>query len=327
MPEINNKPSITSWSAQAPTNIALIKYMGKYIGNMATNPSLSWTLPHLTTHVTMRLTDDLCDRWEPFEHQRSLPLHAQRRYLDHLSMLKKHLGCYRCFLVSSRNNFPANCGLASSASSFAALTKCALKAFQDCGAERLSKPMSTLDMAHLSRLGSGSSCRSFWPDFVLWDQEQVGPVELPYKRLRHVMVVIDTEDKVIPSSEAHRRVRSSLNFGKRVDRARARCDQLIMHLKQQNWKAAFYVMWHEFWDMHALFETSQPPFGYMQAGTFTVLDYLRQVWQARGDGPLVTIDAGPNIHLLFREDQNKLCEEMMAALGQAYAMHAAPEEA
>ena len=41
------------WYASAPSNIALIKYMGKtdYNGNKPTNSSLSYTLTHLNTHV------------------------------------------------------------------------------------------------------------------------------------------------------------------------------------------------------------------------------------------------------------------------------------
>lgn len=58
--------------------------------------------------------------------------------------------------------------------------------------------------------------------------------------------------------------------------------------------------------MHALFESSRPVFGYMSAGSMEVLNMARQLWHAQGDGPLVTMDAGPNVHLLYRKDQKAL---------------------
>ena len=55
--------------------------------------------------------------------------------------------------------------------------------------------------------------------------------------------------------------------------------------------------------MHALFETSSPSFGYFEPQTLTLLNMAREYWLQNSDGPLVTMDAGPNVHLLWREDQ------------------------
>ena len=55
--------------------------------------------------------------------------------------------------------------------------------------------------------------------------------------------------------------------------------------------------------MHALFETSQPPFGYINGKSVDLLQIARTFWQAQNDGPLVTMDAGPNVHFLWRPDQ------------------------
>ena len=49
---------LTSVHVQAPTNIALIKYMGKTdsLHNLPTNPSLSMTLSGLGTDILARFT-------------------------------------------------------------------------------------------------------------------------------------------------------------------------------------------------------------------------------------------------------------------------------
>jgi diphosphomevalonate decarboxylase len=76
-----------------------------------------------------------------------------------------------------------------------------------------------------------------------------------------------------------------------------------MALESKDWPKAYRITWREFQDMHALFTTAQPPFSYMSARSEEVLQNVQKFWQKEGDGPLVTMDAGPNIHLLYRPDQ------------------------
>ena len=54
--------------------------------------------------------------------------------------------------------------------------------------------------------------------------------------------------------------------------------------------------------MHALFETSLPSFGYMTAESVEVLHKVREYWRKHDSGPLVTMDAGANVHLLGFDD-------------------------
>jgi diphosphomevalonate decarboxylase len=53
--------------------------------------------------------------------------------------------------------------------------------------------------------------------------------------------------------------------------------------------------------MHALFETSDPHFGYISTATLQKLREIENLWKENNDGPIVTIDAGSNIHLLWHE--------------------------
>ena len=119
------------WLATAPSNIALIKYMGKQDpkANIPTNSSLSYTLDHLITEVKLTTSSSENDCWQPFHDDHlNLSSKAQKRFLAHLNNIKQKLNFNGSFVVQSKNNFPLGCGLASSAASFAALTKCAVKA-------------------------------------------------------------------------------------------------------------------------------------------------------------------------------------------------------
>jgi diphosphomevalonate decarboxylase len=107
-------------------------------------------------------------------------------------------------------------------------------------------------------------------------------------------------------------------FEGRAQRAQQRFQQLVNDFEKQDWSAAYSLVWQEFYDMHALFETAQPHFGYIQPQSVEVLAYLRNYWLQHQDGPLVTMDAGPNIHLLFRIDQQHQFEKITTELRKKF---------
>lgn len=301
------------WLAHAPANIALIKYMGKKEDslNSPDNPSLSYTLNELKSTVRLEKSSSKKDIWEPLIipggiENFVLSAEGQKRFLDHLARIKAYFGYEGGFLVQSCNNFPHSSGMASSASSFAALTRCAAIALS----ELTNKPIPSVDeQAQLSRLGSGSSCRSFYSPWALWEDNEVKEIDLPYKELIYQGVIISNKKKEVPSSEAHRRVKSSPFYAARSQRAKENLKLLIDSLTVQNWTLAYQVCWREFQDMHQLFSSCEQPFSYMTETGITLLRQLENFWDKKGDGPIVTMDAGPNIHLLYRTDQAELARE------------------
>ena len=78
--------------------------------------------------------------------------------------------------------------------------------------------------------------------------------------------------------------------------------------------------WDEFMDMHQLFETSNPAFSYQLPACRQVLTELKAYWQAHGDGPLITMDAGSTIHLLYRPDQDTLAQLIKQTILKPYAV-------
>ncbi len=290
--------------ASAPSNIALIKYMGKtsHGSNLPSNASLSYTLEHLRSFVVIEPGKDQ-DEWKPLEGFTEIKLSeiGLNKFLRHFDRLKTQWKIPGHYILRSANNFPSDCGMASSASSFAALTlataRLAEKLYPDL-------KLNSAELSKRSRTGSGSSCRSFFAPWALWRAEGAEPIDLDL-RLEHAVIVVEDSVKSVSSSEAHKRVASSALYRRRAERAEARLTQLLQNLKENQWREAFEVCWAEFWDMHALFETSVPPFGYMQPGTMQALIHLRGVWEKEGDGPIVTLDAGANVHLLMRPDQRE----------------------
>lgn len=309
--------------ASAPSNIALIKYMGKVdtVYNRPTNISLSYTLEHLRTTVQLTATAETTvataattDIWQPLSGPDffafTMTEKGQEKFKRHFQFLKKHFGYEGSVRIKSANNFPADAGIASSASSFAALTLAAQKFFlkhnpsaADLNLEKLSE---------LSRLGSGSSCRSFFAPWAMWKKDQAEKLNLPekYNQLLHLVIVPETTPKKISSSQAHQLVTTSRLFPGRPERAEARYQQLVQAFQDHNWKRAYQITWDEFMDMHEMFRACPEPFDYRTKGSLQILKQLQEIWSSQNDGPLVTMDAGSSVHLLFRADQKPLAETL-----------------
>lgn len=297
------------WFAQAPANIALIKYMGKKdpIRNIPLNPSLSYTLDNLLSFVEIEKSTGTADCWEPLQipgaSAFTLSDFSQKRFLAHLTHMKSVYNYKGHLVVRSCNNFPTGSGLASSASSFAALTKCASLALSEITGQ---EQKSIDELANLSRTASGSSCRSFYSPWALWDDTSVQALELSYSNLIHHVILISKEEKSVSSSMAHQLVATSAFFAERATRAKENLRTCLDALYNKNWHVLYEVVWREFMDMHNLFATCEEPFSYITDETRAILDNIERYWATHQDGPIVTMDAGPNIHLLFRDDQQEL---------------------
>ncbi len=312
--------------ASAPSNIALIKYMGKsdLKINKPTNSSFSFCLEKLRTFV--RLKKDLslsADKWAPYVRSdlRTIALSekGEEKFLSHFQILKREFKLDGFYLIESANNFPSDCGLASSASSFAALT---LAAHQMMLSDPLQgrMPYRPKELAKFSQRGSGSSCRSFFSPWSLWHSEGAESIQIPYQNLKHQVILCDESVKGVSSSEAHFRVLTSDLFKGRIERAEERLQKLINALRSEKWQQAFEICWNEFWDMHTLFHTSVPAFMYMNAHTVEVLKMLHSDWLQQKDGPIITMDAGSNIHLLYRTDQESLYNSVIKKLAPTLAL-------
>ncbi|MBS1964045.1 MAG: hypothetical protein JST04_17665 [Bdellovibrionales bacterium] len=307
--------------ARAPSNIAIVKYMGKadVARNLPANPSLSMTLSNLCTFVEIRPSAESRLVAEKPEGARgespSLSAEGAAKFLRHLARVFERAPTLlapfgvvvrpaEAVEIRTANTFPAAAGIASSASSFAALTLAAAAyAAEDVEAFRAvyaKDPELRRRLAALSREGSGSSCRSFEGPFVAWDGERVEAVESALRPLSDLVVVVSAGEKKVGSSEAHRRVRTSPHWEGRTIRAANRYADLRRALARGEFAALREIADADFRDMHRLFESSEPPFSYFAPGTEAVLAFLGSF--AEGNAPIaVTMDAGPNVHVIVHQ--------------------------
>ncbi len=153
--------------AEAPSNIAIVKYWGKRGDpklNLPLNDSFSISLDALKVKTRVTFDKSLM-KDEVIINGKKLPEDKTVEYAGKvLNKLREISGTKIYAKVESYSNFPESAGLASSAAGIAALTLASAKA--------LGLSLDTKELSIIARIGSGSACRSvFWRirNLACWD--------------------------------------------------------------------------------------------------------------------------------------------------------------
>ncbi|GAB6034564.1 diphosphomevalonate decarboxylase [Galenea microaerophila] len=295
-------PTHSKSFGEAPVNIALGKYWGKrnLDLNLPMNSSLSISLPGLGTQTQIQLLDSAQSDAVILNHK-LLPIDhpfAQRvqKFLD---LFRPDADCY--FEIETRNSVPTGAGLASSASGYAALVL-ALEALFQWGLTRQ-------QLSILARIGSGSASRSLFDGFAIWHRgEQADgldsfaePIADTWPELCIGLVKVDISEKPIGSTAGMQRTVETCHLYQAwPQQAEQEVQTLQQAIAEKNFSLLGQTAEHNALSMHATMIATWPPILYWQADSIKAME---KVWQLRQQGCEVyfTMDAGPNLKLLFEE--------------------------
>ena len=299
-----------------PSNIALIKYWGKYENQIPANPSISYTLSQCRTITEMEFAEGENFSVKLFLSGKEEPKFAEKT-AKYLAGIEKYLPWVLrgSFVIKTENTFPHSSGIASSASGFGALAKCLMALDKEISGEK--SPEETLQKASLlARLGSGSACRSLYNGLVVWGATPVvsGSADeyaVPYPVSEIHPIFRDFNDWVMLIHEGQKSVSSTVGHGLmngnpyaqvRFAEAAKNFFTLQEILKNGDMDGFIKLVEHEALTLHAMMIVSDPAFILMQTGT---LETIHKVWDFRRETGLplfFTLDAGANVHLLFPND-------------------------
>ena len=290
--------------AFAPSNIALCKYWGKRNEelNLPITPSLSVSLGHLgtETEITMREgMDQVTLNGEP------VPVRSAfaRGITAYLNLLKPGRKIF--FHVNTRNTIPTAAGLASSASGFAALVLALNDLFQ--------WKLDPRNLSILARLGSGSASRSIFKGFVEWhagaDESGMDSfaeqLPLAWSALRVGLLHVSSKQKEIGSRDAMKRTRTTSALYEAWP-VKATHDLILMKeaLANKDFATVGSTAESNALSMHATSLGAWPPILFWLPETVAL---MRKIWHVREEGLPVyfTMDAGPNVKLLFLDDHEE----------------------
>lgn len=319
-------------SESCPSNIALIKYWGKYDNQIPANPSISFTLNHCKTNTDMEFIAD-----ELFSVKTFLAGNEEEKFGEKIEKYFRNIEQYLPwilqgkYIIRTENTFPHSSGIASSASGFGAIAKC-LMSLDESFSGKLPEEESLRKASFLARLGSGSACRSLYNGLVVWGESQVrGSSDLfavPYPKDEIHEIFRNFNDWVLLIHEGQKSVSSTVGHGlmntnsyadRRFQEARENFGPMKEILAAGDMEKFIRLVEHEALTLHAMMMMSDPAFILMKTGT---LDVINKVWDFRKETGLslfFTLDAGANVHLLFPNDGSE--ETVKSFIGAELLQH------
>lgn len=300
---------------KSPSNLAIVKYWGKYGTQFPRNASLSLTLSNAVTetHIQYQYKDKQGISLEfLFENQPKPNFESRiRRFLASIIEYFPFLDHLR-LKISSGNSFPHSSGIASSASSMSALALCLCEIEMNLSAEDMDMQQVKKKASFISRLGSGSACRSVYPTAAIWgdhpgiegaSREYAIPygdeIDAAFKDFHDDILIVSKLEKSVSSTAGHALMEDNIYSDARYSQAQLRMSDLVSVMKEGDVDAFGKIAEDEALTLHALMMCSNPSYMLMDPGSVDIIKKVRS-FRAQTRLPLYfSLDAGPNIHLLY----------------------------
>ena len=302
----------TEW--QAPSNIALVKYWGKYGEQLPENPSISFTLSQCFTNTEVSFSerepggvafDFLFDQKKQPEFYPKIQKFMER-ITPYFPALKRHH-----LSISSHNSFPHSSGIASSASAMAALALCIVD-FEKQFNSDLTEEAFLQKASFLARLGSGSAARSIAGPLTIWGYTKAfsqsndhyaiapylewDPIFLDYQ---DTILIVDKGQKKVSSTLGHALMQDHPFATQRFEQAHKNLGEFKRVLIAGDLERFIHLVESEALCLHAMMMTSYPHFVLMQPNTLSIIKKVED-FRFQTQLPICfTLDAGANVHLLY----------------------------
>ncbi len=310
----NFRPKEGRIACESPSNIALIKYWGKYGLQFPINPSLSFTLSNCKTETSIEYTqrlkgqkkfDFLYDGKSKKSFENKIEEFFERiypfcPYLENL-FLK----------INSKNTFPHSSGVASSASAFSSLAFCIVSIEKKYN-ERMTKQKFLDKVSFISRLGSGSGSRSISGPLMIWGENKFHSgcsnffavnfnkkIHHSFKNYQNTILIIDHKIKSLSSSDGHKKMAEHPFLNDRINQANKNLKIILNAISNGDLEVFIKVVEEEAMTLHALMMSSQPPTVLIKPKTLKVIDLIKNFREKEKVPVCFTLDAGPNVHILY----------------------------
>lgn len=285
----------------APSNIAFIKFWGKKNSSLVlpNNSSFSMCLDSLFTTTTVDFSEKYKSDDVNFV-DLSMNDKEKERAIRQLDLIKKYAKSKLKAKVRTENNFPRGAGIASSASSMAALTCAACASLGFVVKEK--------QLSILARQGSGSASRSVPSGFVVWHKgsntssfaNSLKPAE--FWNLCDVVLIVSSSEKKVSSTAGHADAYTSPFYKSRIKEAENNYKNCIKAFIKKDFIKFAEIVEKDCMSMHSVMMTQAPPLFYFLPKTMDIIHKVRALRLEKNWPICFTIDAGPNVHVICEGD-------------------------
>ncbi len=305
-----------SW--KSPANIAIVKYWGKYPVQLPMNPSLSFVLKNSVVKIRMDYDINPADHFTlaHFSINGNQNDAFKKRITAYLEGLTEHFPFlqHTRLRIESTSTFPHSAGIASSAAAFSALALCL------CSIEAEIRSGKSVEFfrkaSFMARLGSGSACRSVYDGMVVWGKTPYLPgssdeyavrlddqsVHPDFFSLRDAILIVDSRQKKVSSSEGHALMHQHPYRSARKNQAENNLKRLLNAVKEGDFHTFGEIAENEALSLHSLMMSSDPGYTLMHPNSLRLIEKIRDFRRETNIPLYFTMDAGPNIHLLYPKE-------------------------
>jgi diphosphomevalonate decarboxylase len=302
---------------KSPSNIALIKYWGKYRDQIPMNPSVSFTLSQAYTQTiceykTKKRDDNKISIDFYFEGKQK-PEFARRINLYFKGLLDVFPFLTQLeFEIFSDNSFPHSSGIASSASSMSSLALCLSSIERNIFNIHLDEDEFLKKASYVARIGSGSACRSIFPKISLWGKvneipESCNKYGIPledylhknFKNYHDDILIVSKIAKSISSSDGHVIMSEHKYKEGRIQQVNKRMHFMMRALETGDIEKFGEILENEALTLHSLMMSSEPAYMLMEPNTIKILQKIESFRKEKNLPVYFSLDAGPNVHLLY----------------------------
>lgn len=294
-------------TAEATANIALVKYWGKRDEKLILpqEGSISVTMDEQLKTRTTVLFSEKFDKDEFILNNKLMERRDVEERVQQLNVIRKKAKLDLKAKVVSLNCFPTAAGFASSAAGLAALAVAATAA--------LNLKVDSRELSILSRLGSGSACRSVIGGFVEWKKGvkadgsdsyavQIAPPS-HWPEFRNVIAIVEAGKKKITSRSGMKQtVATSLLYPARLKYLPKLIKDVKEAIFEKDLSKLLEMVMRESNNLHSVMLDTWPPIMYLNDASreiiYAVHEYNDSVGEIRAG---YTFDAGPNAHIFTVE--------------------------
>lgn len=304
---------------KSPSNIALVKYWGKFGNQLPQNPSISFTLKHSITELSISISKNQNAGLSFFfEGQENLKFKEKiSKFLN--SNLSQFPWISEYYIeIHSENTFPHSSGIASSASSMSALCLSLLSIDNFLTGKNTSPEDFFKKASELSRLASGSASRSVFGGLVSWGENKDIPQSsnlfaTPFLNAHSIfhdycdsILIVDDKEKSVSSRAGHGLMENHPYKDQRFLEARQNFSKLLLALQTGDIPTFIEIVEEEALTLHALMMTSRPSYILLKPESLWLIEQIKRFRIEEKVPVCFTIDAGPNIHLLYPKSYQKV---------------------
>ena len=253
----------------SPSNIALVKYWGKKGKQLPQNPSISFTLSECRSETFIE-----------FEKAEKLGFHfffEGKENPDFGAKIEKFLLDNQVFFpfvnqlnlkVESRNTFPHSSGIASSPA--------------------------------MALWGKTEAYEGSSDEYAVSLADDIHPV---FKTYHDSILIVSGETKSVSSRAGHALMEGNPYASARYVQANENIKNLLLALKSGDLDTFINITESEALQLHALMMCSNPSFILMKPNTLNLINEIREFREETKIPLCFTLDAGPNVHLLYPEQE------------------------